>query len=161
MKLFKKLNLGLLSAILLLPACAQLAVQDTSTARQIAQYQSGDPQQYCDAGSKEACYMGLSNHRPVRTEPPKVSITVSKSAFVTSKCLAHQLQTRFKLPPEFMQITAYPDGGQTVAMINPFTHVKGVQMDVINQNLETSRIDLYASNMTLSQAWLSLPSLCH
>lgn len=83
-----------------------------------------------------------------------------KPAFATSKCLAGQLQDRFKLPPEFLQITGYPDGGQTVAMINPFTHVKGVQMDVINQGLQISQINLYAPNMELSKAWLELPNLC-
>ncbi|WP_370386491.1 hypothetical protein [Snodgrassella alvi] len=98
--------------------------------------------------------------KPERSTPPEVSLNIDRPAIEVSKCLHDKLQSRFNLPREFYRITSYPNGSQTLALVNPFTGKEGLQIDVVKAGMSQSTVNLYANGMTLSQAWRKFPELC-
>ena len=76
------------------------------------------------------------------------------------QCLQQQLQSRFRLPDNFLQIRQYANNVQTVALHNPFTHADGILLDIHPRGVSSSNIKLYANGTTLSRAWRNLPNGC-
>ncbi|UOO89685.1 hypothetical protein LVJ82_01470 [Vitreoscilla massiliensis] len=88
------------------------------------------------------------------------STTVStQNASSTALCLQQHLSSEFKLPPEFVSHKVYTDNNHSVGLINPFTQVEGITMDVVNKG-GSSEIKLYDNGNLLSRAWKQLPSKC-
>lgn len=98
--------------------------------------------------------------KPERTAPPEVSLRIERPVTEVSKCLHEKFQSRFKLPQEFYKISSYPNGTQTLALVNPFTQTEGLQIDVVKAGMSQSIVNLYSNGMTLSQAWKKFPELC-
>lgn len=97
---------------------------------------------------------------PDRPERPDVSTDSSRSTEAVVQCLKQQLQTRFRLPDDFLQIRSYTNNVQTVALHNPFTRKDGILMDVHQRGVGSATIKLYANGTTLSRAWRNLPNTC-
>ena len=88
------------------------------------------------------------------------STTVStQNASSTALCLQQHLSSEFKLPPEFVSHKVYTDNNHSVGLVNPFTQVEGITMDVVNKG-GSSEIKLYDNGNLLSRAWKQLPSKC-
>ena len=95
-----------------------------------------------------------------KRESAAFSATVStQNANSTALCLQQHLSSEFKLPPEFISHKVYTDNNHSVGLINPFTKVEGITMDVVNKG-STSEIKLYDNGNLLSRAWKQLPSKC-
>ena len=158
MKLLKRIGFYLTPLVLLLSACVPVP-EGNGKSSLYNQPETKDI--VCINKINGSCNIGVASHMPIiHTDAPVVSLEIKKSAFQVGKCLNNQLQKKFNLPSDFLQITSYADGGHTIAMVNPFTKIKGLQFDIINQGLEKSRVNLYANNMELSKAWLNLPNSC-
>ena len=95
-----------------------------------------------------------------KRESAAFSATVStQNANSTALCLQQHLSSEFKLPPEFISHKVYTDNNHSVGLINPFTKVEGITMDVVNKG-SSSEIKLYDNGNLLSHAWKQLPSKC-
>ena len=95
-----------------------------------------------------------------KRESAAFSATVStQNANSTALCLQQHLSSEFKLPPEFISHKVYTDNNHSVGLINPFTKVEGITMDVVNKG-SSSEIKLYDNGNLLSRAWKQLPSKC-
>lgn len=97
---------------------------------------------------------------PDRSGKPEVEVQSEKAPGEAAQCLQQQLQTRFRLPAEFIQVRSYANSAQTVALHNPFTRKDGVLMDVQQRGVKSSVIKLYANGTTLSRAWRNVPAAC-
>ncbi|QMT40802.1 hypothetical protein H3L94_01720 [Neisseria shayeganii] len=97
---------------------------------------------------------------PERPTQPDVNVDSSRSTEAVVQCLKQQLQTRFRLPDDFLQIRSYTNNVQTVALHNPFTRKDGILMDVHQRGVGSATIKLYANGTTLSRAWRNLPNSC-
>ena len=91
---------------------------------------------------------------------PEVEVQSGKAPGEAAQCLQKQLQTRLRLPENFIQIRSYTNAAHTVALHNPFTRKDGVLMDVHQNGVKSSVIKLYANGTTLSRAWRSIPAAC-
>lgn len=98
--------------------------------------------------------------KPERTALPDASLSINRPAIEVSKCLHDKLQSRFNLPREFYKISSYPNGSQTLALVNPFTQVEGLQIDVLKAGMSQSMVNVYSNGTTLSEAWKKFPELC-
>ncbi|PIT10559.1 hypothetical protein [Snodgrassella alvi] len=98
--------------------------------------------------------------KPERTALPDASLSINRPAIEVSKCLHDKLQSRFNLPREFYKISSYPNGSQTLALVNPFTQIEGLQIDVLKAGMARSMVNVYSNGTTLSQAWKKFPELC-
>ena len=96
---------------------------------------------------------------PKRDSAAFSSTVSTQNANSTALCLQQHLSSEFKLPPEFVSHKVYTDNNHSVGLINPFTKVEGITMDVVN-NGSNSEIKLYDNGNLLSRAWKQLPSKC-
>ena len=91
---------------------------------------------------------------------PEVEVQRNKAPGEAAQCLQQQLQTRLRLPENFIQVRSYTNSAYTVALHNPFTNKDGVVMDVRQRGVRSSEIKLYANGTTLSRVWRSIPAAC-
>ena len=96
---------------------------------------------------------------PKRSSAAFSSTVSTQDANNTALCLQQHLSSEFKLPPEFVSHKVYTDNNHSVGLINPFTKVEGITMDVENKG-SSSEIKLYDNGNLLSRAWKQLPSKC-
>ena len=96
---------------------------------------------------------------PKRDSAAFSSTVSTQNANSTALCLQQHLSSEFKLPPEFVSHKVYTDNNHSVGLINPFTKVEGITMDVVNKG-SNSEIKLYDNGNLLSRAWKQLPSKC-
>ena len=96
---------------------------------------------------------------PKRSSAAFSSTVSTQDANNTALCLQQHLSSEFKLPPEFVSHKVYTDNNHSVGLINPFTKVEGITMDVVNKG-SSSEIKLYDNGNLLSRAWKQLPSKC-
>ena len=89
-----------------------------------------------------------------------MTLSVDKSVTEIGNCLHSNMQSRFKLPSEFYKVTVYANGSQTLALVNPFTKLEGLQIDVVKAGPNHSIINLYDNGMVISKAWQKFPMLC-
>ena len=130
------------------------------------------PEQDCDVagtnvqgnqGVNGRCITKKSNApvlMPERNSAPLVTLSVDKSVTEIGNCLHSNMQSRFKLPSEFYKVTVYANGSQTLALVNPFTKLEGLQIDVVKAGPNHSIINLYDNGMVISKAWQKFPMLC-
>lgn len=130
------------------------------------------PEQDCDVagtnvqgnqGVNRRCITKKSNApvlMPERNSAPLVTLSVDKSVTEIGNCLHSNMQSRFKLPSEFYKVTVYANGSQTLALVNPFTKLEGLQIDVVKTGPNHSIINLYDNGMVISKAWQKFPKLC-
>lgn len=97
---------------------------------------------------------------PDRPAEADVSLDSAQTPDAVVQCLKQQLQNRFRLPDDFLQIRSYANNVQTVALHNPFTHKDGVLMDIHPRGVGSATVRLYANGTTLSRAWRNLPNAC-
>lgn len=97
---------------------------------------------------------------PERLSAPLVSVSVDKPVDEVGNCLHTNMQSRFKLPAEFYKVTVYANGSQTLALVNPFTKLEGLQIDVVKAGPNHSIVNLYDNGMVISKAWQQFPKLC-
>ena len=91
---------------------------------------------------------------------PEVEVQSEKAPGEAAQCLQKQLQTRLRLPDNFIQVRSYTNSAYTVALHNPFTNKDGVLMDVRQRGVKSSVIKLYANGTTLSRVWRGIPAAC-
>ncbi len=91
---------------------------------------------------------------------PEVEVESGKAPGGVAQCLQKQMQTRLRLPENFIQVRAYTNSAYTVALHNPFTNKDGVLMDVQQRGVGSSLIKLHANGTTLSRAWRAIPAAC-
>ena len=91
---------------------------------------------------------------------PEVEVQSNKAPGEAAQSLQQQLQTRLRLPENFIQVRNYTNSAYTVALHNPFTNKDGVVMDVRQRGVRSSEIKLYANGTTLSRVWRSIPTAC-
>ncbi|MCO6505032.1 MAG: hypothetical protein J6568_06415 [Snodgrassella sp.] len=97
---------------------------------------------------------------PERNSAPVVTISVDKPVDEVGSCLHSNMQSRFKLPSEFYKVIVYANGSQTLALVNPFTKLEGLQIDVVKAGPNHSIVNLYDNGMVISKAWQQFPNLC-
>ncbi|WP_225748426.1 MULTISPECIES: hypothetical protein [Eikenella] len=90
----------------------------------------------------------------------EVEVQSDKAPGEAAQCLQKQLQTRLRLPENFIQVRSYTNSGYTVALHNPFTKRDGVLMNVQQRGVRSSTIRLYANGTTLSRVWRAVPAAC-
>ncbi|PIT23004.1 hypothetical protein BGI36_02700 [Snodgrassella communis] len=155
-----------------LSLCASLLVGCVQVTPYVAQERECDSQAVANALLQSSQLSGANQFRcvvvskdvpvlkPERTVLPDVSLSIERPAIEVGKCLHDKLQLRFNLPREFYKISAYPDGSQTLALVNPFTKIEGLQIDVVKTGMSQSMVNVYSNGTTLSQAWKKFPELC-
>ncbi len=140
---------------LLLSACV---VSSTPEAEALRKAQGeGQPEPDIRLNSRTSTSSRALPDRPAEAD---VSTNSARSTEAVVQCLQQQLQSRFRLPDNFLQIRQYANNVQTVALHNPFTHADGILLDIHPRGVSSSNIKLYANGTTLSRAWRNLPNGC-
>ena len=96
---------------------------------------------------------------PQRTETPEHTVTLKGSPAQASVCLKAAVLSTFKIPEEFIETTAFPDGTENVRLLNPATKASGVSIDLRPDNNATNA-KMYANGTVIAKAWAKILQQC-